>query len=342
MMMTNPLNVKMSVVRRVSSNFIMADMTFDEFLHLAAFPKTKEYINMAREYASKRQIKGDGWDLLYTCAKKHHLQAACVSGIFNEERKEKNLVRHTGLICIDIDGKDNPNVTDWEDLKKQLGEYSCIAYAALSLSGDGIWCVIPIDKPLSVEIPDISAPTAARMDAITKVKDLHERQFKALQTSFQDLGLIIDPACVDLSRLRVLSSDPNPYRNENAKPFTHIVPPEKPTIKTEYQEQPKSYFSPQRRVIDGCTLDKWLTAHGVAYTPQADGDKYNVVCPWENLHSSNTGAKETCVFEKDGKWCFHCFHAHCADKGWNEFREMVAPRARVSEYGTPYPTPCNF
>ena len=32
MMMTNPLNVKMSVVRCVSSKSIMANMTFDEFL----------------------------------------------------------------------------------------------------------------------------------------------------------------------------------------------------------------------------------------------------------------------------------------------------------------------
>ena len=39
---------------------------------------------------------------------KKRLPQAAISGIFSKRNKE-GLIQHSGLICIDIDGKDNPN-----------------------------------------------------------------------------------------------------------------------------------------------------------------------------------------------------------------------------------------
>ena len=47
-------------------------------------------------------------------------------------------------------------------------------------------------------------------------------------------------------------------------------------------------------------------------------------CPWEHEHSSKSKPGDAVVFEGNGgKWCFHCFHAHCADRGWKDFRAQV-------------------
>lgn len=319
---------RISVVRCASTANVMCEMSLNEFLNLASFPRPSQYIAAARNYASKRIAKDDEWDVKYKDIKLHRLQGATISGVFDTKRQERNLTAHSGLICIDIDKADNPNVKDWERLKFELGEYSCIAYCALSLSGSGLWCIIPIDNPLSVEIPPITANNDARMHAIKAVKDLHTRQFKALQMSFSEMGLTIDKSCNNLDRLRILSNDPNPYRNDDATIYPHMVPPTiatAPTIKRQSTHQKQPFFGVASMRMNDCSLDEWLTMHGVEHELQSNGEKYNVVCPWEHLHSSHTGVKETCVWEQDGKWCFHCFHSHCADKGWNEFRQAIAP-----------------
>ena len=41
---------------------------------------------------------------------KKRLPMACISGLFQPTRKAENLVRHSGLICVDIDRKDNLHI----------------------------------------------------------------------------------------------------------------------------------------------------------------------------------------------------------------------------------------
>ena len=55
---------------------------------------------------------------------------------------------------------------------------------------------------------------------------------------------------------------------------------------------------------------------------------YLVTCPWENEHTESFGAKDTAVFvdPQSEQWAFHCFHEHCARRGWEDFRAKVTPR----------------
>ena len=48
---------------------------------------------------------------------------------------------------IDIDGKDNPSISNIEDLKIKLGELPYIMYCGLSASGNGLFCIIPYADP---------------------------------------------------------------------------------------------------------------------------------------------------------------------------------------------------
>ncbi|GAB6868782.1 BT4734/BF3469 family protein [Bacteroides rodentium] len=136
------------------------------------------------------------------------LPSACISGVFHPIRKQECLKRHTGFICVDIDAKDNPSVTDWEALKRELSILPQIAYISLSVSGNGLFLLIPISY-----------------------KAKHLQHFKAMQKDFKDMGIIIDPACSDVSRMRVISYDESSYINEGATEYKKLLEEPKPTLR---------------------------------------------------------------------------------------------------------------
>lgn len=123
---------------------------------------------------------------------KKSLPMATISGVFQPKRSKDNLVQHSGYICVDIDGKDNPDMTV-EDMRVALAARPYVAYAALSVGGNGMFGIIPLAYP-----------------------ERHEEQFDALKEEFLSYGVKIDASCRDTSRLRILSYDPCPYENENA------------------------------------------------------------------------------------------------------------------------------
>ena len=126
-------------------------------------------------------------------ALKRSLPQATISGVFSPTRAKNNLSQHSRLICVDIDAKDNPDILDWETLKQELSVLPQIAYCALSVSGKGLFLVIPLRYP-----------------------EKHLQQFRQLQIDFRKMGIMIDSACSDITRLRCLSYDEHPIINEDA------------------------------------------------------------------------------------------------------------------------------
>ncbi|PSR31630.1 MAG: DNA primase [Sulfobacillus benefaciens] len=61
--------------------------------------------------------------------------------------------------------------------------------------------------------------------------------------------------------------------------------------------------------------------------PMPDGrTKILITCPWQSDHSTDPTPTECAVFwQPSGQLGFHCFHAHCAGRGWKEFRLAVTP-----------------
>lgn len=141
-------------------------------------------------------------------ALKRSLPQATISGIFSPTRAKNNLSLQSGLICVDIDAQDNPDILDWETLKQDLSVLPQIAYCALSVSGKGLFLVIPLRYP-----------------------EKHLQQFRQLQIDFRKMGIMIDSACSDITRLRCLSYDEHPIINQNAT-FYEGVYVEKPKHKS--------------------------------------------------------------------------------------------------------------
>ena len=150
-------------------------------------------------------------------ALKRSLPQATISGVFSPTRAKNNLSQHSGLICVDIDAKDNPDILDWETLKQDLSVLPQIAYCALSVSGKGLFLVIPLRYP-----------------------EKHLQQFRQLQIDFRKMGIMIDSACSDITRLRCLSYDEHPTINENATLYEGV-----------YVEKPKHKSFPTCFIYEG-------------------------------------------------------------------------------------------
>ena len=134
---------------------------------------------------------------------KAKLPAITVSGTFHPSRKEEHLVKHSGLICIDIDLKGNEHIANFTALKEQLFHIENVVYAGLSASGKGFFLIIPIVYPKR-----------------------HKEQFAAIHRDFSSLGLAIDTAPKNVASLRGYSWDPDALFRHQAKQYRKWAKPE--------------------------------------------------------------------------------------------------------------------
>lgn len=116
-------------------------------------------------------------------------------------RKDSDMIKHNSIICIDIDKKDNPNIVNFESLKKEIYKVPYIAYAGHSAGGSGYFMIIPIKDPKR-----------------------HKEHFRSLEMDFKRCGIKIDSACSNECRIRFVSYDPKPYVNKNAKIYNRFIP----------------------------------------------------------------------------------------------------------------------
>ena len=128
---------------------------------------------------------------------------------------EKRIIRYNPLLVLDFD-----NLPDIDAAKQTLSSLPYIYYAGLSVSGRGLFAIIPI-----------AAEDHTR----------HKTYFHALEKEMQTLGLTIDKACKDVTRLRVVSYDPDPYINPDCTTYTLPQPsePQEPTDELPQDQEPE-------------------------------------------------------------------------------------------------------
>lgn len=115
-----------------------------------------------------------------------------ISCTFTNKRDSKDVKSVNNLICIDIDKKDNLGIIDKvPDIIKSLDN---VLYASKSCSGQGYYCIIPIEDT-------------------SRFKD----HFLSLESDFIKLGITIDKACKDVTRTRFISYDDEYYYNPDAE-----------------------------------------------------------------------------------------------------------------------------
>ncbi len=126
------------------------------------------------------------------------------SGTFSK-RNGAGLIKHSGFLCLDIDGKDNPDINDWPKFRDDMMDIANVYFSALSASHKGCFVLVPIVYP-----------------------EKHIKQFKAIEKDLKKHNIIVDKACVDVSRLRGVSFDPEAKINPDATPYMRVYEYEKP------------------------------------------------------------------------------------------------------------------
>ena len=161
---------------------------------------------------------------------------------------EKRIIQYNPLLVLDFD-----NLPDIEAAKQTLSSLPYIYYAGLSVSGRGLFAIIPI----------------AAQDHTQ-----HKTYFHALEKEMQTLGLTIDKACKDVTRLRVVSYDENPYINPDCITYTL---PEAPDAAEAPETEDQEEYADHDEDLTALKLEEHLQIWEEKQHPLDDYDQWITV-----------------------------------------------------------------
>jgi len=136
---------------------------------------------------------------------KEKLPCVTISASFKGERNLDNIDVKNHFIVLDIDrtakGKNAKlkkcNICVNMQLVKELfAEHPCTYYVGFSVSGDGVYAILRLEDP-----------------------DCLDDYFAEFRASFSRIGINIDEACKDYTRLRFFSVDKEAFYNPHAIPY---------------------------------------------------------------------------------------------------------------------------
>lgn len=148
----------------------------------------------------------------------NQIPAVTVSGRFSQHNSE-HLIEASGLICIDIDWKDNVDIMP--QVPSILQKLKYVAYCGKSISGDGYFAIIPIENPRHFK-----------------------QHFYALEEEMKSYGIVIDKSCKDITRLRYASYDADGYYNPNATTYYWELDKEAKVANNSKEKVTKKRLSP--------------------------------------------------------------------------------------------------
>ena len=192
------------------------------------------------------------------------------SGVFDNLYKGATPRICSGLMCVDIDKKENKEF-DVETTKQKLSRIEQVGYCGLSVSGNGLFLLIPIAYP--------------------EYYRWHYEYFsEMLKNTF---GLDCDPSCKNIGRLRVASLDEHPYINLNAKVMTRFK------VEPEFTKPPVFQYTTYSSSYDrDSTIDEVDRYINYLYTYRVDiTDDYNA---WFRI-----GCALANMFGESGRERFH-------------------------------------
>ena len=185
-----------------------------------------------------------------------------------------------------------------------------------------------------------------------------ERALKALNAIFSDETIDVDVKVGNPARICKLygtvakkgaDTKARPHRMSRIltvpNPISHVTAAQIMDVADLLpDEKPQSYNAYNPGAFD---LQTWIDQHAIAVTQKqtwSGGTKWILeCCPFNPEHKHKDAAL---IQTNDGKICFNCFHASCADKRWKEFRlfyepDAYQPKAATPNYQLP-PKPAGF
>ncbi|MES2287288.1 MAG: BT4734/BF3469 family protein [Bacteroidota bacterium] len=157
---------------------------------------------------------------------KEKLPCVTISASFKNIRNLENILLKNRLISIDVDrfAKSKKNKSnrcaDMLLVKEMFMAHPSVLYTGYSVGGDGVYAII-------------------RIDDAERLADY----FEHFQNSLAHVGINIDNACKDYTRLRFFSVDKEAYLNPKATYFK-LPPKQEPAPQPASQPQPSTATKP--------------------------------------------------------------------------------------------------
>lgn len=214
---------KISLYKRVNETKSMT-ITLDDWLHKVT-PAAKNSI------LSLRAANADD-PKAAKAMKTVNLPCVTISGLFEGDRKVKDVTATNPIICVDIDVI--PKGMTLDDLKRKVFALPYVFYVSVSARGEGIFALIYYNKESDFQ-----------------------NVFKSLQQDFRMKGIEIDKACKDICRLRFASWDADPLEKDEVEMYVDDYIPE---LDFQMYEQP----TVERKTLD-VHIDDWFAYKTIKY-----------------------------------------------------------------------------
>lgn len=167
-------------------DYPIADIDINQLIEIVKYGYVKDIIESLRKPIPKE---------VYNLIKKEKIPCVTLSGLF-DYRDRDGLVRHSGLIQVDID-----KVEEYENLFQKIIRDPYVYICFRSPGGNGIKIIVKINPSI----------------------ETHKDQFRALEIYFKEqFNITIDSQCKDLSRSMLLSYDPDIYCNPHSLVFEEV------------------------------------------------------------------------------------------------------------------------
>ena len=242
---------------------------------------------------------------------------SCVSAGLSES----DIIELNGVLCLDIDESHNRKITYWEGFKWALSSLPFVAYCGLSITGRGVWALVPIS--------DKQDFTAHYNALIKELKTTSLKMFAEDNTVQEINGIVLDEAPTNPASKRFISYDPEPYICPTALEYSNklltatTTDDNAPTIRLYWGRFANTHKNTNKCTFD---IDGFFAKHNIEHSPprlRQGGAQYIVRCPWEASHTTGESSATTAVFlSPDGKPGFNCKHDHCKGKEWKDYKQF--------------------
>ena len=143
------------------------------------------------------------------------------SGTFST-RTNDGLDEHNGVICIDIDKKDNSDVKNFDEIRTLMKQIPYVAYCGHSCGGEGYFVLMPIED-----------------------SEKHLQHYLSAIDDFERCGITVDKSCKNVSRTRFISYDNDAYFNYEAVEYSRV----KETVVTSKAKKTVEYEKAREAVL---------------------------------------------------------------------------------------------
>lgn len=253
--------------------------------------------------------------------------------------KDDEIVSRRWILC-DFDPVRLPNISSSpeqfelahkkaQEVYKYLKEECGFEDMVVAISGSGWHVLIPVKIPCSDETDKI-------------IKDF----YTYMGSKFSDDKVEYDVKVYNRSRITKLYSvvskkganlPSNPWRQSKIVYIPKELKPtpiEKIKILADLapKEEPKQAPNRPNRQYNNAPFDlrTWLSEHSIVYKEESQGNGTKFLleeCPWCDTHSNKQKWDSALFQNADGQITFNCFHSHCKDKTWFDYRQFYEPDA---------------